>query len=683
MTEVYINSHLIDSIETDIALTLSSFKLDSLGTRKGSYSNVFELPKTNANKLLFENSELITSVTSIPYQRNTCQIFQDGILIVNGSAIIRETKDNYKVFISAGNSDFFKSISSLKIIDLDLSDYDHQYSLQNVATRRESTEGFVYPNIDYGFWEFISLNDWYNTTILNRQQYFQPSFWSKTIIDRAVSTLGYTLTGDLKESLSYQNSVVLCKGVKTDLTNSLAKYRLNAEFGQLTGTTTQKINFALPPIKDDNNLYQNNANAGQFVYTPNQSDNNQFKFEINFTGKVVTNAPFFFQNTRFFIDLLIYNASGTVLLTLSNSARFENRTFGFFNVYRAPESGTIQVDVTSRFPNNNADSSAFNTLLNSVGDLTTLRFGWRVRSEVTARNLDRVKLENLEFEINQVPSIGSSLAPALTIVKAQNVLPQSETVGDLLITLANLEGIIFQVDESSKEVKTSRIDRLIDNKGNALDWSNKLDLTDEPEVMYSIDNFAQQNLYSFANDDKDRFLNPLSGQGSIFVQNANIETSKTVFESKFAPVPTSGTFNGDLLFGRVFTGEKYTFDGFNYNLIEPLNIEEFKPRLAILSESESVLDVSLGLPTDINFNVIPLALDFERSINDNYKLIRSVLVNTKVVKALFLLDLEDITNLDFTRPVFVDYFGEYFYIESINQFKVNKRESCFVTLVRI
>jgi len=50
---------------------------------------------------------------------------------------------------------------------------------------------------------------------------------------------------------------------------------------------------------------------------------------------------------------------------------------------------------------------------------------------------------------------------------------------------------------------------------------------------------------------------------------------------------------------------------------------------------------------------------------------------------LFLLDLEDIVNLDFTRPVYVDYFGEYFYIESINQFKVNKRESCFVTLVRI
>jgi hypothetical protein len=683
MTEVYINNQLIDSIETDIALTLSSFKLDSLGTRKGSYSNVFELPKTNANKLLFENSELITSVTSIPYQRNTCQIFQDGILIVNGSAIIRETKDNYKVFISAGNSDFFKSISSLKIIDLDLSDYDHQYSLINVSERREAREGFVYPNIDYGFWQYISLNDWNNTTILNRQQYFQPSFWSKTIIDRAVSTLGYTLTGDLKESLSYRNSVVLCKGVKADLTNSLAKYRLNADFGQLTGTTTQKINFALPAIKDDNNLYQNNVNAGQFVYTPNQSDNNQFRFEINFTGKVVTNAPFYFQNTRFFIDLLIYNASGTVLLTVSISRKFENRRFGLFNVYRAPDSGTIEVEFFDRVPNNTIDDNAFDSLLNSVGDLTTLRFGWRVRSEVTARNLDRVKLENLEFEINQVPRIGISLAPLSITVKAQNVLPQSETVGDLLITLANLEGIIFQVDESSKEVKTSRIDRLIDNKGNALDWSNKLDLTDEPEVMYSIDNFAQQNLYTFANDDKDRFLDPLSGQGSIFVQNANIETSKTVFESKFAPVPTSGTFNGDLLFGRVFTGEKYTFDGFNYNLIEPLNIEEFKPRLAILSESESVLNVSLGLPTDINFNVIPLALDFERSINDNYKLIRSVLVNTKVVKALFLLDLEDITNLDFTRPVFVDYFGEYFYIESINQFKVNKRESCFVTLVRI
>ena len=204
MTELFINGQLIDSLETEIALTLSSFKLNSLGTRKGSYSNVFELPKTNANKLLLENCDIVTSLTNIPYQSNDCEIFVDGIKIVSGTAIIRETKDNYKLFISAGNSDFFKSIGSLKLKDIDLTEFDHTYNLQDVPPLRESTEGFVYPNIDYGFFEQINLGS--GVMPLN---YFQPSMFIKTIIDKAIIGLNYTLTGDLLDSLTYRNVIVL------------------------------------------------------------------------------------------------------------------------------------------------------------------------------------------------------------------------------------------------------------------------------------------------------------------------------------------------------------------------------------------------------------------------------------------------------------------------------------------
>lgn len=683
MTELFINGQLIDSIDTDIALTLSSFKLDSLGARKGSYSNVFDLPKTNANKLLFENCEIVTSVTSIPYQLNPCQIFVDGKLIVDGSAVIRETKENYRIFISAGNSDFFKLIGSIKLKDVDLSEFDHIYNPVNVRQRRETNTGFVYPNIDYGFFEFITLSD-FNNLLFNKHVYFQPSFWSKSIIEKAINDLGYNLTGDLIDALVYRNSVVLCKGPEASLNDSLAKYRLNADFGQLTGTTTEKINFALPAINDVNNLYQNDINAGQFVYRPNQESFADFLFEISFTGKVITNAPFYFQNTRFFIDLLIYDDFGNLILTLTRFERFENRRFGLFNVYRAPESGTIEVDVNFTFPSTSTDVQAFNSLMNQTSDLTTLRFGWQVRSEVSQRNLDRVKLENLEFEINQIPRQGTRLGSGVEInVRASEVLPQNETLADLIITLANIEGIIFQVDETTKTVRTSKIDRLINEKGNALDWSKKIDLTEEPETIYTIDNFAKRNLYRFAQDDKDKNLIANFGEGSINVLNSNIQSETVLFESKFALVPLSPTFQGELLFGKVFTGDKYTFDGFDYTLIEPLKVEEFKPRLAVLSEADSIINVIDAFPNEINYNVNPLVLDFERAINDNYNLVKSVLINTKVVRALFLLDLDDIVNLDFTRPVFVDYFGEYFYIESINQFKVNKRESCFVTLVRI
>jgi hypothetical protein len=678
MTELFINGQLIDSLETEIALTLSSFKLNSLGTRKGSYSNVFELPKTNANKLLLENCDIVTSLTNIPYQSNDCEIFVDGIKIVSGTAIIRETKDNYKLFISAGNSDFFKAIGSLKLKDIDLTEFEHIYNIQNVAERRETRDGFVYPNIDYGFFEFADLTEWNEGTILNRQQYFQPSMWIRTIIEKAFISLNYNLTGDLLDSLVYQSGVVLCKGAVSEESSNLAKYRFNINYGQLSSTISL-LNFP-DKITDISNLYENNTTVGQFVYTPKQASNDDFGFVISLTGKVITNDPRNQTNGEVNLDFFIYDEDGTLLLTLTNFVKFENRFFGVFNRYKAPDNGVLERTISFIYPSSRDDLAAFAALRNATNDLTTLRFGWGVR--VDRGNLSTISFENLEFSIDQITQAGRFAGTNITVRPSQ-VLPQSETVGDLLITIANLEGVIFQVNEDTRDVRTSRIDRLITGRGNSLDWSNKLDLTDEPEIIYTLDDFAQSNIYKFIEDDKDRFLPTLTGQGFINVQNSNLQSEKILFESKFAPVPVFPAFNGELNMGRVFTGEKYTFDGFDYILNQPFKIEDFKPRITVLSESQSLLDVSAGLETDINFNVNPLLIDFERAINDNYNLVRSVLDNTKIVKALFLLDLEDITNLDFTRPVFVDYFGEYFYIESINQFKVNKRESCFVTLVRI
>ncbi len=678
MTEVFINGQLIDSIDTDIALTLSSFKIDSLGTRKGSFSNVFDLPKTNANKLLFENSELVTSVTSIPYQLNPCQIFVDGQLIVDGSAVIRETKENYRIFISAGNSDFFKLIGSLKIKDINLSEFDHLFNIFDVPPLRESREGFVYPNIDYGYFEFADINE-----PIQPVEFFAPSMYIKSIVLKGLQQIGYTLSGDLLDSVTFQNGVVLCKYPGINLMDSTAKYRQNFVFGDLTENQSQLIGFS-EKISDKSNLYNFDNNIGQFVYQPPIEDKDNVIFNISFVGTVITNAPFTFQNTDFFIDLLVYNDQGQLLTTVSRSVKFENRNIGFLGSYRRPANGVLIRELNFPFFIQPQDTNFIN-LINNTADLTTLRLGWGVRTQVTSLDLDKIKLENIEFQIDQSPRItGTRLQQLFSIpVESEVLLPQNETVSDLLLTIANIEGIIFQVDESSKTVRTSMLDRLINQKANALDWSDKLDLTDEPEVIYTLDNFAQSNIYKFAEDDKDPFLPKLFNQGSINVFNQNIKTQNVVFESKFASVPVSASFRGDLLIGKVFTGDKYSFDGVNFNFNEDSKTEDFKPRIAVLAESQATIQLTTLNPNTINFEVSTLSMDFERAINNNYNLIKSVLVNTKVIKALFLLDLEDITNLDFTRPVFVDYFGEYFYIESINQFKVNKRESCFVTLVRI
>lgn len=678
-TELYIKGQLVDTQDAEIALSLQAFTFDKLGSRRGSYSNVFELPKTNEVRALFDNCDLVTSVTEVPYRKNACQIYVDGILIVDGSAVIRETKESYKLYVSAGNSDFFKAIGSIKLTEVNLSEYDHIYDGDGVTQRRETTAGFVYPNIDYGFFEYATPG---LTSYSFR--FFQPSFWAKTIIEKAVSSLGYTLAGDLLNTLTYRSLAVLCRGAVADLLDSLAQYRFTIDYNQLTEDTTEKINFP-DRVTDKSGLYAFDASAGQFVYSPNVADPDEIRFEISLTGKVITNLPRRYTNAEVWVELLIYDAAGTLLLTVTpNPVTFEDRFFGPFNIYRAPEGGILEEDLNFVYPSTRTDVTAFNTLINGTADLTTLRFGWQVRSNRPGYGLKYLRFENLEFKINQVPNNGTRLGgPNIPItVRAANVLPASPTVGDLLLTIANLEGVIIQVDETEKKVYTSRLDNLITRKAEALDWSNKIDLSEVPEVAYSLDGFAQANFWEFAGDDKDPLLDPNAGRGRLNVDNENLEAEKVIFSSKFSPVPVLPTLQNSRTMGRVFTGEKYTFDGFNYNLNEDLKLADFGPRVAILAPAEASLDIQIDA-NEINYEVNASALSFERALRDNYRLLSGVVDNTKVVEALFLLDLPDVQRLDFTRPVYVEYFGDFFYIEQIKQFKVNKRESCFVRLIKL
>lgn len=678
-TELYIKGQLVDTQDAQIALSLQAFTFDNLGSRRGSYSNVFEVAKTNEIRALFDNCDLVTSVTDIPYRKNACQIFVDGILIVEGTAVIRETKENYRLYVSAGNSDFFKAISGIKLTDVDLTEWDHLYDGTGVTERRETTEGFIYPNIDYGFLEYAPPGE-----ASYSFRFFQPSFWAKTIIEKAVANLGYTLTGELLQTLTYKSLAVLCRGAVADLLDSLAQYRFTIDYNQLTGDTEEKISFP-DRVTDKSLLYKANLTAGHFTYSPNVADPVEIRFEISLTGKVITNLPRRYTNAEVWVDLLIYNAAGTLLLTVSPlPVSFENRFFGIFNIYRAPSSGTLERDLNFTYPSRREDVITFNTLINGTADLTTLRFGWQVRSNRPGYGLKYLRFENLEFKINQVPNNGTRLGgPNIPIiVKAENVLPAAPTVGDLFLTIANLEGAIIQVDETTKRVHTAKLDSLITNKARALDWSGKLDLSEEPEVFYALEGFAKKNFWEFQGDDKDPFLEPNTGRGQLNVDNDNLEAERVIFTSKFSPVPVLPTLQSSRTMGKVFTGEKYTFDGFNYNLNEDLKLIDFGPRIAVLSPAEASLDIQIEA-NEINYEVNASALSFERALADNYRLLRAVVNNTKVTEALYLLDLPDLQRLDFTVPVYVDYFGDFFYIEQIKQFKVNKRESCFVRLIKL
>jgi len=78
--KLYINNQLMDlSGDESINVDYSIFDIKKIDKRTGARSYQFKLPKTNRNKTVLENPEIVNNLSQIPYSRMACNILVDGV----------------------------------------------------------------------------------------------------------------------------------------------------------------------------------------------------------------------------------------------------------------------------------------------------------------------------------------------------------------------------------------------------------------------------------------------------------------------------------------------------------------------------------------------------------------------------------------------------------------------------
>jgi len=174
--------------DTEIALTFAEAKFNSLVSRGGTLSNRFQLAKTANNKRQLGLLDDPNSQDSRPYQLYDCRIVVDGQPTFTGLAVIEESQDYFNLRVFSGITDFFELLGDKTLQDLDLSQYDHEWTAANVngARQNDNTQGYVYPNINYGRWTGQTLAD-------RPYQDFYPAVYFKTLLETAATEAGYTL----------------------------------------------------------------------------------------------------------------------------------------------------------------------------------------------------------------------------------------------------------------------------------------------------------------------------------------------------------------------------------------------------------------------------------------------------------------------------------------------------------
>ena len=658
--EVYINDKMIEiSNPKMIGLTFQVGSIFDISGRSGNLSNKFKVPFTLINQQVLGNLSNINADNNLPYQRNTAKIVQNGIEIVpNGFAIIDSTSDGYDITIYSGNVSFFDLIKDLNVNDLDFDDLNHLYTSLNQKISWETSLKYIYPIIEWGQ---KTTNLLVNSAIVHVED-FIPCLYFKTILDRTLIFLGYSLTGLFKDSAEYNGILVSPQnfGMSDDDANVIDGKAYNVGITQyIENPLVNNIEHEIPIIFDT----FSQVNFTSQNYTPTNDIWGQLFLDINTNIRFDSMTTYSFQSD---IRVVIYEDGVEILSSSVSRTTIVNTSpppvlidmetpffwikstsvysFKYFATHRAYLSG-------SPYP------SYSGKVFYDWGGT----YVWYIGSSPQYTNLQR------KFEVK-----------VKRVITINNEVPMSflydVTVADLLLDLMNFYCLVIQTNEITKEVALNRMDEIIANKVNAKDWSDKVDATKKPMVKYQFGSYARENILKFIEVDG---VSKNAGKGQIIVNDENIIKTKTLIETKSATAETIKKINN------------YDVPNIPVKIQRIEALKDVKQRFFNLDRKVENITYRYSstntFETSFNTNYLPIAvsLDFPSLITANYQALQSMLDKMKIVNIYFRLQETDVVDIDFTIPIYLDVpnINGYFYINKISNFKVDS--STLVELIRL
>lgn len=187
------------------------------------------------------------------------------------------------------------------------------------------------------------------------------------------------------------------------------------------------------------------------------------------------------------------------------------------------------------------------------------------------------------------------------------------------------------------------VNKIIDNRDKAVDWSKKLVPTGwtAKEISYTFGDFAQKNYFRYEENE-----NAKSADGYMVVQNKTLDHEKDLAKLPY----TAGGDNGDM---RAVPYFKWSEDG---TTVELEDCGDRIMQLVISFDSQGKEDARLDF-SDLKFQNRVSCF----GLSSYQDLIKSPFV----IKDTFRLTEIDLKNLDYTIPVYIERYAAFFAIISI------------------
>lgn len=679
MIEVYINGSLVDLPEDDIdfGIDYGMFNVNDITNRSGTRSYTLELPITDRNRIALESSEMLNNLGELPYRKIPAKVFVDGVDIKISFCALRTVKDGYNVELYGGNSDLFYDLGNLEMRNLDLREWNHFWTFDNVVESRLNTEGYIYPLVHciypLGFAADIASGD-------IRTDLLVPFFFVDTILEKIFSELGVTFVNEIASEQWYQDNPIIITSPNTTKDN--AKGRYSARFGLQANTFTPTGSFLISEevVSSDFNYFTNETflgNYGQgYVFVDNS-------VTLNVSGKLFFENPTAPQNIT--LQLRANGDAATVIETL------------IISVPVSSGGGVADAEVDFQFQQfttaNSENENYFQIFI--TGSLTSESY----QAYGSYMDVECVSINDYSNYLNYNTLTTNDFT--FSYITAAQMMPdvsQAQFVKDY----CQMFGLIVVYNELINEVRFVRMDKILSNIGNALDWSNKIDLSENAELSFINESYAKRNLFKYA-DESDE-TKPTGTDGVIEIDNENLENEKEIVQLSYSATNTfnqvvgsdTTRFNYMKVHERADDGTTVTYSRYN-NTPNPRILFLQKKTSADLGYSPNYTDDidSESVTTEIPLTwFIQTGDEFSEAkeynlgfdinlLSKNYQLISEVIGRNKTLALPVRLTASDINQLDFTIPIYLSKYESYFYINKIQGYAPGANESTIVELVKL
>ena len=681
--------------DIDVDFTYSVADVTDIERRNTSYSKTITMPSTSKNQNLFGNIFDISVSNDIypedvnigqnfnPAKQAQAQIFLDNVKIFDG--VLRMIKINnlagditYEVNMFGRLRDILHELGDKTLADLDFTDYNHTWnrtSIENSWNRIEWVDGadnYVYPLVDYGY-SFLDGIDNPVFPIIN----FKPAVFITEILKRIFAEANFQVTAPIFESF-YFRKLLLVTAEKTITKESTTLLHQNPSFYQeeITSDVTWSHLLAFSSVEASG---FDITNAGtRFTWTKTQNLNTG----LNLNLKIAFEALQAYTDNVWRVQVL---KNGIEILDDARNVSFI--AIGQVFTWDVDISGGIDL----------AQNDYFEIQL-SGEPVGGGGFGVTLQTEVVIVPIGSFK-------------IGNTIPVAVELeegdeMRIEYTMPKSMKQRDFLKSIISMYNLYVTQDR----LRTNVLEIIPYNefyqafKDEALDWSNKLDVSQSVSITPLSELSAKEYRLVFDNDTdywsesyRTKF-NEGYGESRTIIDNDFILDTKTV-KVVFAPPVMREEVSGQIMLHlykvditvkvpdnfkpRVVYWKPQVECGTWYIQYEAGNIGYTNyPYAGHLDDPIApVTDILFGTPKEVYFSI---ALYPSSNLYQEYyrTLIEAIGDrNSRLLEGYFYLTPLDIMNLDFRNIVKVG--NHYFQLQKVDKYNPIANGLSYVSLFKI